>query len=53
MTKSEILAAIKTLRDKINNKADCGPGAEGWEGGVTEALDRAGDLIEFPKDRAL
>lgn len=48
MTKEEALAEIKALRDRLLNGADDGPTAEGWELNVAEALDRAGDLIEFP-----
>lgn len=49
MTKNEALAAIKQLRDKINDEADTTAEAEMWENNVLEALDRAADLIEFPK----
>lgn len=49
MEKADALAAIKALRDRLMNEADSGPDAEGWELDVAERLDRAGDLIEFPK----
>lgn len=49
MTKQEALTAIKSLRDKVNNEADCSAEAEGWEGEVCEALDKASDIIEFPR----
>ncbi len=49
MTKQDTLKAIKQLRDRINNEADTTAEAEMWENEVLEALDRAADLIEFPK----
>lgn len=49
MEKREALAAIKELREKINKEADTTAKAEMWENNVVEALDRASDLIEFPK----
>lgn len=43
---ADILAAIKTLRDRINN---C-PATVLWINAVVFHLDAAGDVIEFPKE---
>ena len=49
ISKEDALKLIKQLRDKINTEADTTATAKGWENAVVEALDKAGDLIEFPK----
>jgi hypothetical protein len=47
ITKEEVLQRIKELRDAVNDIPD--PTAVGWDAnGVLAALDRAGDIIEFP-----
>lgn len=50
MKKSEALAAIKTLRDKINDHPMPADGSGDWVNRVLFKLDEASDLLEFPKD---
>lgn len=50
MTKEDALRKIKGLRDQINDEADCSAEAEGWENPLCEALDKAADILEFPKE---
>lgn len=49
MTQAAALAAIKTLRDMINDRSDATGDAIGWEHEVLDRLDRASDAIEFPE----
>jgi len=49
MSKDEALAQIKALRDRLMAQSPQTATSENWELDVAEALDRAADLIEFPK----
>lgn len=49
MNKQETLAAIKTLRDKINDHPMPADGSGDWVNEVVSHLDAASDVIEFPK----
>jgi hypothetical protein len=49
MLPGDALAAIKTLRDVINNTAFSDP-ETGWQNDLLDLLDRAADTLEFPSD---
>lgn len=44
------LAAIKTLRDQINDHPMPADGSGDWVNQVLYRLDQASDIIEFPSD---
>lgn len=49
MTKNDTLKLIKTIRDLINDIPDPD---NGWVHEVSEHLDRAADVIEFPMEKS-
>lgn len=48
---ADALAAIKTLRDQINDHPMPPDGSGDWVNPVLDKLDQASDIIEFPSEK--